>query len=84
MPGKCSIKRSIFWEYVIRDVTERTEGVDAGTAILVGTSREKIVKHARLLLDDENAYQRMAKAVNPYGDGASARKITDVLLNEKL
>ena len=69
---------------VIRDVTERTEGIDAGTAILVGTSREKIVTHARLLLDDENAYQRMAKAVNPYGDGTSARKITDVLLNEKL
>jgi UDP-N-acetylglucosamine 2-epimerase (non-hydrolysing) len=69
---------------VIRDVTERTEGIDAGTAILVGTSREKIVKHARLLLDDQDAYQRMAKAVNPYGDGASARKITDVLLNEKL
>jgi len=69
---------------VIRDVTERTEGIDAGTAILVGTSREKIVKHARLLLDDENAYQRMAKAVNPYGDGTSARKITDVLLKEKL
>lgn len=69
---------------VIRDVTERTEGIDAGTAILVGTSREKIVTHARMLLDDEGAYQRMAKAVNPYGDGASARKITDILLNEKL
>jgi len=69
---------------VIRDVTERTEGIDAGTAILVGTSREKIVTHARLLLDDVNAYQQMAKAVNPYGDGTSARKITDVLLNEKL
>jgi len=69
---------------VIRDVTERTEGIDAGTAILVGTSREKIVAHARMLLDDENTYQRMARAANPYGDGTSARKITDVLLNEKL
>lgn len=69
---------------VIRDVTERTEGIEAGTAVLVGTSREKIITHARLLLDDEDAYQRMAKAVNPYGDGTSARKITDVLLNEKL
>jgi UDP-N-acetylglucosamine 2-epimerase (non-hydrolysing) len=69
---------------VIRDVTERTEGIDAGTAILVGTSRENIVKHARRLLDDDDLYQRMARAVNPYGDGNSAGKITDVLLNEKL
>jgi UDP-N-acetylglucosamine 2-epimerase (non-hydrolysing) len=69
---------------VIRDVTERTEGIEAGTAILVGTSREKIVLHARRLLDDKEEYNRMAKAVNPYGDGTSARKITEILLNMNL
>lgn len=69
---------------VIRDVTERTEGIEAGTAILVGTSREKIVTHARRLLDDREEYDRMARAVNPYGEGASARKIRDILLKENL
>jgi len=69
---------------VIRDVTERTEGVDAGTAILVGTSKEKIVHHASRLLDDPAAYDRMAKAVNPYGDGTSAQKIVELLTKENL
>ena len=69
---------------VIRDVTERTEGIDAGTAVLVGTSREKILTHARQLLDEPAVYERMAKAVNPYGDGTTAKKITDILLNEAL
>ena len=69
---------------VIRDVTERTEGIEAGTAILVGTSREKIVHHARLLLDDKDEYDRMAKSVNPYGDGTSAKRITDILLKGNL
>lgn len=67
---------------VIRDVTERTEGIDAGTAVLIGTSKEKILLHARRLLDDPDEYDRMARAVNPYGDGTSATKIVDILLNE--
>ena len=67
---------------VIRDVTERTEGIDAGTAVLVGTSKEKILLYARRLLDDKAAYDRMARAVNPYGDGTSAKQIADVLLND--
>lgn len=67
---------------VIRDVTERTEGIEAGTAVLIGTSKEKILLYARRLLDDPDEYDRMARAVNPYGDGTSASKIVDILLNE--
>jgi UDP-N-acetylglucosamine 2-epimerase (non-hydrolysing) len=67
---------------VIREVTERTEGIEAGTAVLIGTSKEKILQHARKLLDDTGEYDQMARAVNPYGDGASARKIVDILLND--
>lgn len=67
---------------VIRDVTERTEGIEAGTAVLVGTSKEKILMYASRLLDDPTAYDRMAKAVNPYGDGTSAGQIADILLND--
>ena len=62
---------------VMRDVTERQEGVDAGTAMLVGTSKEKITANLELLLTDKNAYQRMAKAVNPYGDGTASEKIME-------
>lgn len=67
---------------VIRDVTERTEGIEAGTAVLIGTSKEKILLHARKLLDDPDEYDRMARAVNPYGDGTSAGQIVNILLNE--
>jgi UDP-N-acetylglucosamine 2-epimerase (non-hydrolysing) len=67
---------------VIREVTERMEGIEAGTAVLIGTSKEKIVLHARKLLDDHVEYDRMARAVNPYGDGTSATKIVDILLND--
>jgi UDP-N-acetylglucosamine 2-epimerase (non-hydrolysing) len=67
---------------VIREVTERTEGIEAGTAVLIGTSKEKILLHARKLLDDPGEYDRMARAVNPYGDGTSANKIVDILLND--
>ena len=67
---------------MIRDVTERTEGIEAGTAVLIGTSKERILLYARRLLDDPDEYDRMARAVNPYGDGTSAGKIVDILLNE--
>ena len=67
---------------VIREVTERTEGIEAGTAVLIGTSRERILHYARKLLDDPGEYDRMARAVNPYGDGTSANKIVDILLND--
>ena len=65
---------------VMREVTERKEGVDAGTAKLVGTDRAVIVKEMTTLLSDERAYQEMAKAVNPYGDGTSCKQIADLVM----
>ncbi len=64
---------------VMRDVTERTEGIDAGTAILVGTDRTKIVESTLSLLHNKRAYDKMAKQRNPYGDGTSAARIRNVL-----
>lgn len=64
---------------VLRDVTERPEGVDAGTVRLVGTDQQKIVSTASLLLNDPEEHQRMARAVNPYGDGHAAERIADAL-----
>lgn len=60
---------------VMRDTTERPEGVEAGTAILVATDRARIVGEAARLLDDGAAYQAMAQAHNPYGDGQAAARI---------
>jgi UDP-N-acetylglucosamine 2-epimerase (non-hydrolysing) len=67
---------------VLRETTERPEGVDAGTARLVGTNADDIVAAASQLLDDEKLYQAMANAVNPYGDGAAATRIVDALERE--
>jgi len=65
---------------VLRRVTERPEAVKAGTVQLVGTDRRRIVAAARRLLDDPRAYHRMARRINPYGDGkASARIVRHVL-----
>jgi UDP-N-acetylglucosamine 2-epimerase (non-hydrolysing) len=64
---------------VMREVTERTEGIAAGTARLVGTSRKAIADNCMALLDDVNLYQQMAQAVNPYGDGTSSAQIIDIL-----
>jgi len=64
---------------VLRETTERPEGVEAGTARLVGTEVERIVEEASRLLSDETAYQQMARAVNPYGDGKAAQRIRQVL-----
>ncbi|MFM7429170.1 MAG: UDP-N-acetylglucosamine 2-epimerase, partial [Flammeovirgaceae bacterium] len=60
---------------VMRDVTERKEGVDAGTAKLVGTNRQKITEEVINLMTNQNAYDSMAKAVNPYGDGKTSERI---------
>ncbi len=65
---------------VLRSVTERPEGVQAGTVRLVGTDKEVIFAETRRLLDDPIEYQRMAQAVNPYGDGQAAKRITQALL----
>lgn len=65
---------------VLRDVTERPEGVLSGTLKLVGTEQKKIVNEANYLLNDRLAHAAMAQAVNPFGTGDSAQKIVDVLL----
>jgi UDP-N-acetylglucosamine 2-epimerase (non-hydrolysing) len=64
---------------VLRDVTERPEGVDAGVAMLVGTDRATIVRETLRLLDDPAAYARMASGSNPYGDGTASTRILDYL-----
>ena len=64
---------------VMRDVTERQEGVDAGTAKLVGTDYKAIVENVELLLTDSAIYQSMANAVNPYGDGTTSKQIVEIL-----
>jgi len=62
---------------VMRDTTERPEGVEAGTVRLVGADAGKIVEHVRLLLTDSAAYNGMAEAVNPYGDGKASGRIVE-------
>jgi len=65
---------------VLRNTTERPEGVKAGTLKLVGTNTERIVAEARRLLDDADAHAAMAGAVNPYGDGRAAQRIVSAIL----
>ena len=64
---------------VMRDTTERPEGIKAGTLKLVGTDEEVIYKNFKLLLENEEAYNAMAKASNPYGDGFASKRIADIL-----
>ncbi|MBE0644992.1 MAG: UDP-N-acetylglucosamine 2-epimerase (non-hydrolyzing) [Bacteroidetes bacterium] len=64
---------------VMREVTERPEGIDAGVARLVGTDRDRIVDSVSELLDDEAAYAAMATGRNPYGDGTASMQIADIL-----
>lgn len=65
---------------VMRETTERPEGVAAGTVRLVGTDEEKIMSEARLLLDNPAEHEKMARAVNPYGDGQASARIVQALL----
>lgn len=65
---------------VLRHETERPEAVEAGTVRIIGTDCEAIVKETRKLLDDPQEYQRMARAINPYGDGRASRRIVEALL----
>lgn len=65
---------------VMRDTTERPEGVAAGTLKLVGNQEETIYQETKRLLIDKQAYQRMSKAVNPYGDGHASERIVNVIL----
>lgn len=64
---------------VMRDVTERTEGIEAGTAVLVGTNRKRIVESALTLLSDKGEYGKMAKRRNPYGDGKASERIRGII-----
>lgn len=65
---------------VLRDTTERPEGIEAGTLKLAGTSDENVYRLAKELLTDPAAYEKMAKAANPYGDGHAAERIVKVIL----
>src|SRR5690606_5412682 len=64
---------------VLRDTTERPEGIDAGTLKLAGTEEEDIYSMAKELLTDEKAYSAMSQASNPYGDGEASRRIVEAL-----
>lgn len=69
---------------VLRDTTERPEGIDAGTLKLVGTNEEVIYEETKRLLNDKEEYERMSKASNPYGDGhASERIVKEIILKYK-
>jgi UDP-N-acetylglucosamine 2-epimerase (non-hydrolysing) len=67
---------------VMRDTTERPEGIEAGTGRLVGTDRRRIVDEVSNLLSDADAYATMSKAHNPFGDGLASQRIARILLNE--
>jgi len=67
---------------VMRDSTERTEGIEAGTAKLVGTDPSKIIREACSLMEDQKVYDKMSKANNPYGDGKTSKLISEILMGE--
>ncbi len=64
---------------VMRDTTERPEGIAAGTLKLVGTQEETIYNNFKILLEDKEEYERMSKAANPYGDGFASKRIADII-----
>ncbi len=66
---------------VMRDTTERPEGIKAGTLKLVGTDENVIYQNFKTLLEDKSAYEKMSKASNPYGDGFASKRIADILEN---
>jgi UDP-N-acetylglucosamine 2-epimerase (hydrolysing) len=66
---------------VTRETTERPEAIQAGTARLVGTDQERIIWEASRLFDSESAYEEMARASNPYGDGHASERIVHALMH---
>ena len=68
---------------VVREETERPEGIEAGTAKLVGTSYERLFDELDLLLSNEDEYNKMANAVNPYGDGKASKRIVDIIVKSE-
>ena len=69
---------------VMRETTERPEAIDAGTVRLVGTDSQRIVDEVTRLLRDEDEYQRMSRAHNPYGDGRACERILLALKNNQV
>ena len=67
---------------VLRNTTERPEGIKAGTLKLVGTDEEKIYRAAKKLLTNKEAYNKMSKASNPYGDGHASERIADAIIEK--
>lgn len=67
---------------VMRDTTERPEGIEAGTLKLVGTDEETIYSNFKLLLESKEEYEKMSSASNPYGDGTACQKIADIISEE--
>lgn len=65
---------------VLRDTTERPEGIEAGTLKLVGTNEEVIYQETKTLLTDKKVYEQMSKASNPYGDGKASKRIADAII----
>ena len=68
---------------VLRDTTERPEGITAGTAKLIGTDKQRILSEVFNLLDDDASYSAMARAHNPFGDGYASRRIADIVWNAR-
>ena len=68
---------------VLRDTTERPEGIEAGTLKLVGTDEVAVYNEAKKLIEDNKEYRRMSEAKNPYGDGFASRRIVDAIIREK-
>jgi UDP-N-acetylglucosamine 2-epimerase (non-hydrolysing) len=68
---------------VLRDTTERPEGITAGTAKLIGTDKQRIISEVFNLLDDDAAYSAMARAHNPFGDGYASRRIAEIVWNAR-
>ena len=64
---------------VLRDTTERPEGLSSGTLMLVGTNEENVYEYTRLLLDNKEIYKKMSSAENPYGDGNACARIADII-----
>lgn len=69
---------------VLRDTTERPEGIEAGTLKLAGTDEETIYTLTKKLLTNKEIYEKMSKATNPYGDGTASKKIADIIINRYL
>lgn len=69
---------------VLRDTTERPEGVEAGTLRLVGTNKNAICREVEKLLNDEEEYKKMSETRNPYGDGNASKRIVDILLEKEV